>query len=101
MSNKGNPTYYGNKKYRYLTKRESDSLKSLLPVAWPDVIIRKVRKSLKKNPESFPRIPSKQHLYALVNGRVRDFTFIGLVKDLALEHKQIKEEIKELVNETA
>lgn len=89
-------TYYGDKKYRYLTKEQSDALKELLPPSWPDRIINMVKKDLKKNPNTWPRIPGKNHLYALVNGRVRDFTFMRLVNDLALEKMNITNELNKI-----
>lgn len=90
------PTNYGKKKYRYLSQDDSDALKELLPINWPDRIIESVKKDLKKNDKAWPRVPSGQHLYSLVNGRIRDFTFMPLVKDLALEKKKITDEIKNI-----
>lgn len=92
MSETSNSSNYGDKKYRYLPKEESDALKDLLPPNWPVIVIDKVKKD-KKN---YPRIPKSSHLYALVNGRVRDFTFMPLVKDLAQRKKKISDEITDL-----
>lgn len=98
MSDKEKSSYYGNKKYRHLDQSESDALKELLPPSWPDRIILQVEKAIKKNKDSYPRVPSKTHLYALVNGMVKDFTFMPLIMDLALEKKKINEGIKQLAN---
>ena len=95
MSESKKSTYYGDKKYRYLSKEESDVLKNLLPTKWPEIIIERI-KAKKKD---YPVIPKRAHLYALVNGRVRDFTFMPLIKELALEKKKISDEIKELTRE--
>lgn len=88
-------SYYGDKKYRYLSKNDSNALKDLLPPGWPEIIIEQVKKKAK----DYPRIPSDTHLYALVNGRVRDFTFMPLVMDLALKKKSITDKIGELTRE--
>lgn len=99
MTESKKSNYYGDKKYRYLSKQESDALKDLLPGSWPQIIINKVEAINKHKKGTFPRVPKPSHLYALVNGRVRDFTFMPLIKDLALEKKKISDEIKDLARE--
>jgi hypothetical protein len=99
MSDTKKSTYYGDKKYRYLSKDESDALKSLLPVSWPRIVINKVEKALKKDKHSFPYVPKDYSLYAMVNGRIRDISFMPLIRDLALERKKINDDIKDLTRE--
>lgn len=80
-------------KYRFLTKEESDAIKNLLPAGWPDTIIAMAEK------RKDAKIPARNTLYGLVNGRVKNLKYMDDILKLVEEQRIIKKKIRDAIAE--